>query len=387
MADRYDNEALLELCNKIDLLEYASKTMDFRPRGNGDFACSCPKHIDLTPSLIITPSKNLYHCLSCGAAGNILNWMMDYESMSFSNAVQKLVELCGVDIFRIHQSETMAFFKKMQRMSEPKRQLSAERKFLSESAINRYRDEAPQEWIDEGSETMAFFKKMQRMSEPKRQLSAERKFLSESAINRYRDEAPQEWIDEGIEPSVMKKYNIRIDDEGNRIVYPVYDKEFRLIGFKGRTRFKNYKEMGIQKYQNYQKIGTTDFFIGMKENQASILRNNKVIIFEGIKSGMKVEAWGYDFWLASETGYLNEGQVEILIQLGVKEVVIAYDNDVDFQKILNCTKKLRWFTNVYVVMDRRYKKNKLLGSKEEKRSPCDLGREVWETLYREKVKL
>ena len=340
MADRYDNEALLELCNKIDLLEYASKTMDFRPRGNGDFACSCPKHIDLTPSLIITPSKNLYHCLSCGAAGNILNWMMDYESMSFSNAVQKLVELCGVDISRIHQSETMAFFKKMQRMSEPKRQLSAERKFLSESAINR-----------------------------------------------YRDEAPQEWIDEGIEPSVMKKYNIRIDDEGNRIVYPVYDKEFRLIGFKGRTRFKNYKEMGIQKYQNYQKIGTTDFFIGMKENQASILRNDKVIIFEGIKSGMKVEAWGYDFWLASETGYLNEGQVEILIQLGVKEVVIAYDNDVDFQKILSCTKKLRWFTNVYAVMDRRYKKNKLLGSKEEKRSTCDLGREVWETLYREKVKL
>ena len=77
----------------------------------------------------------------------------------------------------------------------------------------------------------------------------------------------------------------------------------------------------------------------------------------------------------------------ILIKLGVKNVVIAYDNDVSISKIKECTEKLRRFTNVFVVTDRKFVKNRLLGSSEEKLSPCDKGREVWETLYNEKRRL
>ena len=145
--------------------------------------------------------------------------------------------------------------------------------------------------------------------------------------------------------------------------------------------------MNIKKYLNYQKIGTTNFFIGMKENYENIKRQNEVIIFEGIKSGMKVEAWGYDYWLASETSYLNDDQVLILIKLNVKNVTIAYDNDVDFTKIKKCTEKLKRFVNVYVVLDRRNKRDKLLGSSEDKLSPADKGRDVWETLYHERRKV
>ena len=77
----------------------------------------------------------------------------------------------------------------------------------------------------------------------------------------------------------------------------------------------------------------------------------------------------------------------LLIQLGVKEVVIAYDNDVDIKKIRECTEKLRKFTNVYVVTDRRFVKDRLLGSVEDKMSPCDKGKEVWEILYKERRRL
>lgn len=335
---RYDTEALFELCSKIDLLEYASKEYDFKPRGNDSYSCSCPKHIDETPSLFITPSKNLYHCMSCGVGGNIFNWMMDFENLSFSEAVNKVSQLVGTDLKELKQCETVNFFKTVNRLYEPK----------------------------------------------KKELN-EREILPISAMNQYRDEAPNEWIEEGIDPQIMKKYNIRIDDKSNRIVYPVYDNKLSLIGFKGRTRFKNYKIMGIQKYQNYQKIGTTDFFIGMKENRDSIIRNNRVIIFEGIKSGMKVENWGYDYWLASETSWMNDEQIKILIQMQIKEVIIAYDNDVTLEKIRENLKKLSRFTNVYVVMDRNNKFNRLLP--EEKMSPVDNGKEVWETLFEERVKI
>lgn len=340
MANKYDNETLLEMCSKIDLLDYASKSMEFEGRGDS-FATHCPRHIDNTPSLVITPSKNLFHCFSCGCGGNILNWLMTFENMSFKEAVEKVSNLTGVNIDSLSQCSALKFYKDI---------------FRSYTAKNKKN-------------------------------TNNRTILDPLEVEKYSDEVPDEWVSEGINPEIMKKYNIRIDKNANRIIYPVYDSNLNLIGVKGRTRFKNYKEMKIKKYQNYQKIGTTDFFIGMKENYENIKRKNEVIIFEGIKSGMKVENWGYDYWLSSETSWLNEEQVLILIKLGVKDVVIAYDNDVPISKIKECTGKLRRFANVYAVTDRKCVKNRLLGSSEEKLSPCDKGKDVWETLYNEKWRL
>lgn len=337
----YDSEALLELCSKVDLFEYASKNMDFEGRGDS-FATHCPKHTDKTPSLVITPSKNLFHCFSCGCGGNIINWLMKFEGMSFEESLKKVGDLSGANISNLKQCSALSVYKRISRLS----------------------------LVNSG-----------------KAIKPERLVLNESEIDSFINKPPEEWCEEGINPDIMKKYNIRIDDRANRIVYPIYDSDLRLIGFKGRTRYKNYKEMRIKKYQNYQKIGTTDFFVGMKENAEAIKKTNEAIIFEGIKSGMKVEEWGYENWLSSETGWLNDEQVLILIRMDIKNVVIAYDNDVSLAKIIECTEKLRRFTNVFAVMDRKKTKDKLLGSSEDKMSPCDKGKEIWEVLYNEKRRL
>lgn len=337
MANDYDSEALIELCSNINLFDYANEIMEFEGRGDS-FATNCPRHIDKTPSLIITPSKNLFHCFSCGVGGNILNWLMTFEGLSFDDSVNKVGKLSGVDVRNLKQCNALKIYKQIFRFSK------------NESVKN----------------------------------TEDRVILPDDEIEKYADETPFEWEEEGINPQIMKKYNIRIDNNANRIVYPVYDNNLNLIGFKGRTRYKNFKEMKIKKYQNYQKIGTTNFFVGMKENYKSIKKHDAVIIFEGIKSGMKVEDWGYDYWLSSETGWLNDEQVLILIKLGIKNVIIAYDTDVSFSKIRECTNKLRKFTNVYAVMDRRNVNDRLLGDVEDKMSPCDKGKLVWEILFNEK---
>lgn len=341
MANRYDDDALLELCSKIDLLDYASKSMDFEKRGSDSYATHCCLHVDKTPSLFITPSKNLFHCFSCHVGGTIINWLMIFEHMSFDDAVKKVATMANVDIGNLRQCSALKIYKDISKM---------------------YRDTDSNKNI-------------------------ERRILSPSEIDSFADEVPDEWVDEGISIEVMKKYNIRIDHKTNRIVYPVYDNDGNLIGFKGRTRFKNYKTMKIQKYQNYTKIGTTDFLVGLKENKENIKKKNEIIIFEGIKSGMKVEGWGYDNWSTSETGWLNDAQVRILIELGVKNVVIAYDNDVPIKKIYACTHILKRFTNVYAVTDRQSSKKRLLGDTKDGVSPCDRGKEIWETLYEERRKL
>lgn len=335
MASDYDNEALLELCANFNLLEYASKTMEFERRGT-NYATHCPRHIDKTASLFINPQNNLFYCFSCHVGGNIIDWLKAFEKLSFPEAVEKLGKLTNTDINNLKQCSAMKVFQDVAR------------------AINRKPKEAPQRIV-----------------------------LDPAEIEQFIDEAPEEWVAEGIRPEIMKKYGIRIDPKMNRIIYPVYDNNLNLIGFKGRTRYANYKDLGIQKYMNYQKIGTTDFFEGMKENRESILRHNEAIIFEGIKSGMKVEAWGYDYWLASETSHLNESQILILIKLGIKNVTIAFDNDVKYTDILKNVSELRRYTNVFAVRDVKG----LLGKKSEKLSPCDKGREIWETLYDNRKKV
>ena len=331
---KYDEDKIQELCSKVDLLDYASKTVDFRRRGK-NYVAHCPKHIDKTPSLTISPNNNFFHCFSCKKGGNILQWLMYYEKLKFSQALRKVSNMVGENLDNYKISETLAFYKQL--------------------------------------------KKIVVEEEPK----ITRQVLDEKVLKKYELVAPQTWVDEGISPDIMRKYNIRIDHRANRVVYPVYDKHFNLIGIKGRTLYENYSDLGLQKYQNYHKIGTTNFFVGLKDTIEEVTRKNEVIIFEGIKSGMKAEMWGYGNWVATETSYINDEQIRILIKLGIKDVVIAFDNDVSLEQIRGHTRLLCRFMNVYCVLDR----NKVLGEKSEKFSPVDKGKEIWKQLYKERVRL
>lgn len=332
--EKYDNDALWELCSRIDLFEYASQTMDFEKRGSGSYATNCPLHRDDTPSLFITPQLNQFYCQSCHVGGGILKWLMTFENLTFPEAVKKVSDLAGTDINSLKTCESLAFFKQLKR-----------------AAINK-------------------------LEKP-----VNREILPETYLESFIDEAPQEWLSEGISAATMKKFGIRIDDKANRIIYPVYDANLNLIGVKGRTRFENYKLLRIKKYQNYQKIGTTDYFAGMKENHEEIEQQKSAIIFEGLKSVMKLCDWGWNNALAAETSTLNDSQIIILIKMGLKEVTFALDNDVLIANIRKNTEKLRRYTNVYAVIDRKKR------LKENKMSPCDAGQEVWEQLYKERIKL
>lgn len=333
-----DRDRLRELEDKVDLLEYAEKSYEFQRRGGDDYFCHCPLHVDKTPSLKISKNRNVFHCFSCGKGGGLLSWLMTIEGLSFDDSVEKICKLAGEDVRNLKVSSALKFYKEIKR---------------SEEAVK---------------------------IQPNK---IERKILPISEINKFSTDIPEEWVEEGITPEAMARYQVRIDHDSNRIVYPVWDNEDRLIGFKGRTRYKNYKDLKIQKYMNYTKIGIVDYFGGMKENRENILRKGEAIIFEGVKSGYKAFGWGVDNWLSSETAALNRQQVVVLLQLGIKNVVIAWDTDVSWNKIAKETKSLRNFVNVYVVQDTFG----LLGKKEDKMSPVDKGRDIWEILYRERKRI
>ena len=331
---QYSQETLEEMASKIDLRDYASKTVTFvKHSGNTSFAVCC-FHNERTASLAVTPT--IYHCFGCNKYGNIYTWIQLTENLTFDEAVKKVAELTNSDIGCCIQSDTMAFFK----------QLNALDKQSNDELVTR---------------TVLDIDKDYRQ--------------------RFRAEFPQEWLDEGISAEEMKKYEIMTDPSSNRIVYPVYSDDDELIGVKGRTRFQNYKALKIMKYMNYYKLGgRLDYFQCMKQARPFIKQKNEIIIFEGIKSVMKADAWGYHNCVSAETSTLNEYQVDLLIRMQIRNIIIAFDKDVEMKKIRECTDMLKRFANVWVVYDRY----KLLGEKD---SPPDKGRDVWEKLYERRVRI
>lgn len=329
----YDSDYIEQIIEKIDLAEYIGQSIDLEHRGK-EYYGSCPNHIDETPSFSVNPRENLYYCFSCHSGGNILSYLMEYEHLSYDQAVQKAAKLAHVDLSSMCQSESLRWLKRIKRK--------------------------------------------------KRNKPKERAILDESILNKYERRYPDEWLTEGISKNAMEVFDIRIDNRSNRIVYPVRNRSGQLINVKGRTRIKNYKIMKLPKYQNYYEIGDVDYLQCLNVTERFIKEKKEIILFESIKSVMKAYAWGYKNCVSIESHNLSEGQIKLLIALQV-DVVLALDSDVDFRlnSIKDMINILKKYTNVYLIKDNKG----LLGGSESKNSPVDLTKEVWKELYSTKEKV
>lgn len=328
----YDQDQLTEICNSFDLADYVAQ--NYYLKGNGpEYMTSCLRHKDVKPSLAINSANNQWFCHSCHKGGGPIQWLMLEEGMTFLQAVEKLQKLTGRELKVTVPTTSMQLFKKI--------------KALDVTGVPNQRE-----------------------------------FLSDDYLNQFQtvENEPHEWIEEGILPETMRFFEVYLDPKANRIVYAVRDSNGNLIGVKGRTRFENYKLLGITKYINYTKVGSTDYFQGMYQNKSNILAKRSMIVVEGLKSVMKLYQMGYDTAVAAETSYLNDAQARIILEMGVDEVTFAFDQDVTYQDALKSINKVKQWTNCYVVIDN----NGLLQPKD---SPCDEGKEVWEKLYADRKRV
>ena len=73
-----------------EIYDIVSEYVDLKQRGNNFFGL-CPFHNEKTPSFSISPEKEIFHCFGCGAGGNSITFLMDYEKISFIEALEKIV--------------------------------------------------------------------------------------------------------------------------------------------------------------------------------------------------------------------------------------------------------------------------------------------------------
>ncbi len=90
-------ELLNEIRNSVDIVDIVSSYVSLTPRGKNYFGI-CPFHDDNRPSMSVSKDKQIYKCFSCGATGNVFKFLMDYENISFIEAVKKCADLSNIKL-------------------------------------------------------------------------------------------------------------------------------------------------------------------------------------------------------------------------------------------------------------------------------------------------
>ena len=327
MEKYYDESVIDRIKERLPLSEYAANYIKLTKKKDKLFGL-CPFHYEDTPSFMIDPTEQRFYCFGCHAHGDILAFIMMMENVSFARAVEIASDLVGEDLSDILHSETLSILKK-----------------YAKPNLKGYSGHA---------------------------------VLDKAIYDSYKEYVDKSWVKEGVPRDLFHRYEIRLDKRNNRIIYPVYDVRGNFINIKGRTRDPDFKEKGIPKYINYYKVGTMDYLQGLHLNKDAILGKREVIIFEGVKSCMKAEGFGFNNVVSAETSSLTEEQIKLLISLHVN-VVIAFDKDKKLSDYYNRNMSyLRRFAGVYYINDT----HNLLGAVSEKNSPVDKGEEVWVELYK-----
>ncbi len=95
MLHRDDDK--LRVQDATDIVRLVGEQVSLRPKGR-EFAGLCPFHDDKTPSMFVSPAKQIYKCFSCGAGGDVFSFVMNYHKMSFPEAIKHLAERAGIEL-------------------------------------------------------------------------------------------------------------------------------------------------------------------------------------------------------------------------------------------------------------------------------------------------
>lgn len=88
-----------DLLDKVDIVDVVGSRISLRKSGK-NYSARCPFHDEKTPSFTVSPDKQFYYCFGCGAGGNAIGFVMDYDRTEFPQAVEQLAKHCGLEVPR-----------------------------------------------------------------------------------------------------------------------------------------------------------------------------------------------------------------------------------------------------------------------------------------------
>ena len=290
-------------------------------KNGGNYTACCPFHNEKTPSFSVSPSKGIYKCFGCGKAGTAVGFVMEHESMTYTEALKYLAKKYNIEV--VEKEETAEEIARRQR---------SESLFL----VSEYAGKFFQESLKtvEG-QTIAYQYFRSRGLEDKTiekyglgWAPVDRKSLSAAArAAGYKEEFL-------IETGLSIKYDDGrlVDRFYDRVMFPIHSVSGRIIAFGGRTLKKEKVDKNGRTIAKYVNSPETEIYVksrslyGIYFAKNEISRQDKCILVEGYLDVLSMHQLGIKNVVASSGTSLTVEQIR-MIRKFTNNVTIIYDGD------------------------------------------------------------
>lgn len=303
----YSSEVIDEVVSRSDIVDIISGYIKLKKNGSS-YVGLCPFHNEKSPSFSVSGQKQLYHCFGCGAGGNVITFIMEYENYTFLEAVRFLADRAGMTLPEESYSDK----------EKKERDIKTRLLEINKIAATYYYHQLKGE---KGRAGLEYLKKRQ---------------LSDETINRFGlGFAPQTTgelykllKEKGYDDEILKESGLFTYERGvrekfwNRVIYPIMDINNKVIGFGGRV-------MGDAK-PKYLNSPDTKLFDKSRNlyglNIARTSRKNNLIICEGYMDVISMHQAGFSQAVASLGTALTPGHARLMKRYA-DTALVTYDSD------------------------------------------------------------
>ena len=308
MAEQIPRDFIDLLLSRTEIVDLIDGRVSLRKKSGSNYFACCPFHQEKNPSFSVSQTKQFYYCFGCGAHGNAVDFLMQYDRLSFPESIEALARLCGMEV--------------------PRQANHAYTKEKSASQKNLY------ELLDQVS---TFYQAQLRSAPRVIEYVKQRGISGEIAKQFGIGYAPPGWdnvvsaLGETHKASLFETGMLIKKDEGgfydrfrDRVMFPIIDRRGRVVGFGGRIIDK-----GEPKYLNSPE---TPLFqkghelYGLYQTQQAHRQLNRIIVVEGYMDVIALFQQGVDYAVATLGTATSKHHIERLFK-ATAEIIFCFDGD------------------------------------------------------------
>ena len=303
---------------RADIVDVVGEHVVLKKKGR-EFVGICPFHDDSKPSMTVSPAKQFYYCFSCGAGGNSIKFLMEFQRQSFSDVVLDLARRYQLPIETVDGPQQERLRQQLSRRDKLQRALAL--------AAGWFRSQL---MAPTGAEALKY------LSEPRG--------LSPATQETFQlGYAPDQWDGllkhlqqvEGCSPELLEAAGLVVPRKGgngfydrfrHRVIVPIHDRQGRVIGFGGRSL-----DGSEPKYLNSPE---TELFekgkhlFGLDKATNAIRKDDRAVVVEGYFDVIALHASGITNAVASLGTALSSQQITQLCRVSDgKRIVLNFDAD------------------------------------------------------------
>lgn len=317
-APRLHPRTIEAVKERADIVDVVGEHVVLKKKGR-EFVGVCPFHDDSKPSMTVSPQKQFYYCFSCGAGGNSIKFLMEFQRQSFSDVVLDLARRYQLPVETVDGPQQERLRQQLSRRDHLHRALAL--------ASGWFRSQLKSA---SGTEALAYLR--------------DQRGLSDATMETFAlGYAPDQWDGllkhlqhvEGVSPELLESAGLVVPRKGGngfydrfrgRVIVPIRDRQGRVIGFGGRSL-----DGSDPKYLNSPETEVFEkgkHLFGLDQATNAIRKDDRAVVVEGYFDVIALHAAGITNAVASLGTALSGQQITQLCRCSDgKRIVLNFDAD------------------------------------------------------------